>query len=311
MRWDLHGIMIEGLTNDATLAQSWQRSFASLPVAMAVPHLTCQLNIVNSLPLPPDGQPHFRQGDLLHYHVNGHKVIAHFPRFGQLQLDLAQGTTLGHLIPDALHTYGVLEDLIAISLSPHLRRRGLFLIHAFAAVSGGTAVLLVGGIGAGKTTTGMALLNAGWQLLSNDSPLINTSAQVLSYPGLLAAYPETFAQFGATRQLAEEKVKQNGRAKLTIPVTEIWPDAWIEQSPIAAICFPQIEQRPDHALTLLTAAQALTRLLPHAIEQWDKAMIPTHLTTLRRLVEAAPAYILHLSPDVTTIPAILSQRLRD
>lgn len=33
-------------------------------------------------------------------------------------------------------------------------------------------MLLVGGIGAGKTTTGLSLLNAGWQLLSNDSPVV-------------------------------------------------------------------------------------------------------------------------------------------
>ncbi len=310
MRWNLHGIIIDGLSNDATLSRSWQTSFASLPSSTAVSHLNCQLNISDHIPDPPTAKPHFQQGELLHYYVNGDDVIAHFPRFGQLHLDLATGRTEGKLIPEALHTYGVLEDLIAISLTPHLRRRGFFLIHAFAAVYQETAVLLVGGIGAGKTTTGMSLLNAGWQLLSNDSPIINQSAQVLSYPGVLAAYPETYGRFPATAHLAQAQSTQNGRNKLTLPVTDIWPHVWQTQAPIGVILFPQIEAISEHKLTPLTAPQALTRLMPHAIEQWDKAMIPAHLTALRHLVESAPAYILHLSPNVHTIPNTIRNSLQ-
>ncbi len=333
MRWQFHDLTIEGLTNDATLRRNWQESFASLPPGTAVPHLTLRLDVTGSIPAAPPGKPHFRQGGLLHYYVNGNEVIAHFPRYGQLQLNLAEGTTDGRIHPRASHTYGVLEDLIAISLSPHLRRRGLFLLHAFAAVRGDTAVLLVGGIGAGKTTTGMALLNAGWRLLSNDSPVVGEDGQILSYPGLLAAHPETFARFPATKHLADafaqktakdaktakikqEKIQINPRnprqQKITVPAQAIWPGVWQESAPIGAICFPQIEERDNHALEPLTPPQALARLMPHAIEQWDKAMIPAHLARLRQLVEAAPAWILRLGPDVLAIPdALRDTRWRD
>jgi hypothetical protein len=325
MRWQFHQLTIEGLTNDATLQQNWQASFASLPPGTAVPDLSIRLDITGKIPAPPPGEPHFRQGDLLHYYVQGDEVIAHFPRYGQLRLNLAEGTTDGRIHPRAIHTYGVLEDLIAISLSPHLRRRGLFLLHAFAAVWGDTAVLLVGGIGAGKTTTGMSLLNAGWRLLSNDSPIVAADGMILRYPGLLAAYPETFARFPATKHLADNlpdstaesaeaaETKQrkiranscNSWPKITVPAQEIWPNVWQGAAPIGAICFPRIEARDNHALEPLTPPQALARLMPHAIEQWDKAMIPAHLARLRQLVEAAPAYILHLGPDVLAIPAVL------
>ncbi|NKQ35420.1 MAG: hypothetical protein HF973_07360 [Chloroflexi bacterium] len=327
MRWQFHHLTIAGLTNDATLQQNWQESFASLPSGTAVPNLTIHLNVTGHIPPPPPGKPHFRQGDLLHYYVQGNEVIAHFPRYGQLRLNLAEGTTDGRIHPRASHTYGVLEDLIAISLSPHLRRRGLFLLHAFAAVWGDTAVLLVGGIGAGKTTTGMSLLNAGWRLLSNDSPIVGADGMILSYPGLLAAYPETFARFPATKYLADafakktakdaktakitqEKIRENSgnsRQKITVPAQEIWPNVWQDAAPIGAICFPQIENRASHALEPLTPPQALARLMPHAIEQWDKSMIPAHLARLRQLVEAAPTYILHLGPDVLTIPETLRE----
>jgi hypothetical protein len=313
MRWNLHGLIIEGMTQDAGVRDHWRKSFASCPAATASPQLSVALDLVADVPPRPPGEAHFRQGDLLEYYLDGRVAIAHFPRFGQLRLDLANGTTEGRIVSAALATYGVFEDLIAIGLSPHLRRRGLFLIHAFAAVGGhptgmarptGTA-LLVGGIGSGKTTTGMALLNAGWKLLSNDSPILNHSAEVLSYPGLLAAYPDTLTRFDATADLAKTVPAAEGRRKITVAAESIWPDVWIDQAPAGAIFFPHVEARADHTVEPIHSPEALRRLLPHAVEQWDRDMIPEHLRVLRHLVESAPAFELRLGPNVHAIPNAL------
>ena len=322
MQWAFHDLTIEGQSNDALLRERWQLAFASRPVSLAEPELVCVLNLVPEVPPPPPGAPQFRQGDLLAYYLDGNLVTAHFPRFGQLRLDVERSFTEGRLVRAALETYGVLEDLIAIGLSPHLRRRGLFLIHAFAAayassLAGATdeanknfrAVLLVGDIGAGKTTTGLALLNAGWKLLSNDSPILRGS-EALSYPGLLAAYPDTFARFPATAQFATHAIG-NGRQKTTLAAEAIWPNIWLERAPVAAIVFPQIEPRAAHALEPLRPPEALRRLLPHAIEQWDKAMIPLHLALLSQLAQVAPAYRLRLSPDLSALPHLLATLTTD
>jgi len=319
MRWNFHGLIIEGTTNDAALRERWRASFASLTKQSTDtdPDVSFALNFVPSVPSPPVQAPRFRQGELLEYYLDGRTAIAHFPRFGQLRLDLANGTTEGRIVEAALSTYGVFEDLVAIGLSPHLRRRGLFLMHAFAAAtphprplspSGerGAAVLLVGGIGSGKTTTGMALLNAGWKLLSNDSPIINAQAEVLSYPGLLAAFSGDFARFEATAKWAKAAPQLNDRYKLTIAAESIWPDVWIDRAPAGAIFFLQIESRSDQAVEPIRAPEALRRLLPHAVEQWDREMIPEHLRVLRLLVESAPAYVLRLGPNVNAIPTLLA-----
>lgn len=304
MRWQFHDLIIEGNADDATLWQGWLNSFSSLPVVTAVPHLILILQTVANVPAPPSRPPDFQQGDLLHYFVDGNQIIAHFPRYGQLHLDLAAGQTWGKVVPAAGQTYAILEDLVAISLSPHLRRRQKFLLHAFAAAYQGEAVLIVGGIGAGKTTTGLSLLNAGWQLLSNDSPVVVGNGRIQQYPGVLAAYPESFAHFATMAHLVGEvEGEGNGRRqKISVAAESIWPNVWLPEAPIRAICFPQIEPRSDHQLTPIAKPAALARLLPHAVEQWDKPMIPDHLRILRQLVEAAPACILHLAPDVVSIP---------
>ncbi len=308
MIWNFHSLAIEGATNDPALRDHWQASFASRPSISAQPDIRCALNIVSDVPPAPPGEPHFRQGNLLEYYLDGDVVTAHFPRYGQLRLDLSKGTTEGQIVSLALHTYGVIEDLIAIGLSPHLRRRGMFLIHAFAAAHSGRAVLIVGNIGAGKTTTGMSLLNARWKLLSNDSPIIGANGEILSYPGVLAAYPNTFARFAATTHLAANAEPDK---KVIVPAEKVWPEVWLDHAPAAAIFFPKIESRTEHAIEPLTQPEALRLILPHAIEQWDKAMIPAHLALLNQLIQTAPAYHLRLGPDTDTIPAALASALAD
>ena len=96
------------------------------------------------------------------------------------------------------------------------------------------------------------------------------------------------------------------RSKLSFPAQSIWPRVWAEQAQAAAIFFPTIEQREDHVLERLPAPEALRLLLPHAVEQWDREMIPAHLALLTRLAESVPAFLLRLGPEMRTIPEAIS-----
>jgi len=294
------------------LGARWAATFASRPAAAGAPDLRVTLDLVDSVPPAPPAEPHFRQGDLLAYYLDGaDNVVAHFPRYGQVRLNLSAGSSEGELTEAALAAHGVFEDLLAISLSPHLRRRGLFLLHAFAACppEGGGAALIVGDIGAGKTTTGLALLHAGWKLLSNDSPMLAEAAgdiNVLAYPGLLSAYPDTLARFP---ELSPIKSAPSVREKVLFAAEAVYPNVWAEAAPAGGILFPQIEPRPEHALEPLPPAEALRLILPHAIEQWDRALIPAHLALLNRLVQAAPAYRLRLAADTSRLPGVIAAGL--
>jgi len=312
-QWQLHDLVVAGQWQGAALGERWAATFAPCPPASAPADLTVALELVDAVPPTPAAAPDYQQGDLLAYYLDpaSGEVVAHFPRYGQLRLDLAAGYTEGALTAAGLATYGVFEDLLAISLSPHLRRRGQFLLHAFAAcpAPGSAAVLIVGDIGAGKTTTGLSLLHAGWKLLSNDSPILQASeqashagVQVRSYPGLLSAYPDTLARFAELHAL---NTAPGTRHKVLFAAESVYADAWLDSAPAGAIVFPQIEARAAHTLERLSAPDALRLILPHAIEQWDKPLIAGHLALLNRLVQTTPAYRLRLAPDTNNLPATL------
>ena len=316
-RWDLHGLVIEGHWDAAALGERWLATLAPLPAPPETAAIDLTLHLALALAgsvLPaPNRPPDFEQGQLLSYYLDAETVVAHFPRYGQLRLDRAAGATTGELTPAALTTHGVFEDLLAISLSPHLRRRGLYLLHAFAAApasgpAAGRAALITGDIGAGKTTTGLALLHAGWRLLSNDSPILASGDQVrvLAYPGLLSASPDTLARFSELAGLAADPA---ARQKTLFAAEAVYPNVWLNNAPPGALLFPRIEPRAEHALERLAPVDALRMILPHAIEQWDRAASPDHLALLNQLVQRTPADRLRLAPNPDTLPDLIEAAL--
>lgn len=263
-------------------------------------------------PLPvPNGIPVIEEAGRLAYYLDGDRVIAHFVRWGQLHVDLARGRYTAHLSPLGLDTYSVLEDMLIIGLAPLLRRRGLFTIHAFAAARNDQAVLLVGGMGAGKTTTGISLLRAGWSLLSNDSPLLSLQDDhliVAAYPGLLSAHDDSLGWFPELAGILQgpAATHEHTRLKRMFAAEQVYPNVWTGSARPAAICFPEVI--PGLAASYLepvSGRQALVTIIPQSIENWDRPLVGQHLDVLGRLVEVAPAYRLCLAPDVAALPGLL------
>jgi HprK-related kinase B len=102
------------------------------------------------------------------------------------------------------------------------RERGYRLLHASGVSRGGRGVLLSGVSGAGKSTSALHLVEAGFQLLSNDRVLARPDAagvDVRGYPKAPFVNPGTLLHHPRLVSLLEPETRQ---ALSTLPTRELW-----------------------------------------------------------------------------------------
>ncbi len=309
--YHLHTIPIHFQIEDALtarrLASQWTQFRAR--TATDAPPIHISLTTTDTAPPPPD-TPAVSVGPDVSYYRQGDDLTVLFPGWGRFDVQLNGNDIRGRLGRAAVTTYGVLEDMILCALAPLLRRRGFYAIHAFAAAVEGRALLILGDTGAGKTTTGVSLLLQGAQLVANDTPLLHPEIdgrpQLYAYPGLLSAYPDSIIRFPALTHLLEDGQRLAHSEKISFAAETIRPDIWTDQARPAALVFPVIQPGLPHSrLEPMRSFDALQQLISQSIEDWDAATIPAQLRTLRSLVEVAPAWRLHLAPDIPRLPDLL------
>jgi hypothetical protein len=200
-----------------------------------------------------------------------------------------------------------LEDIVFSSLAPLLRRRGLFMIHAFAVERNSQALLIVGRSGSGKTTTGLSLVAHGWRYLANDVVLIRIEDDVvtaLPTPGgigldhnsyeLLSSLPR-FEVFGSGHRF-----KHYFSAPSLV-------SGWASSAPISHILFPGIEVDAENKLSPASQSVTFARLLEASVDRWDRPSLGDHVRALERLCRQAKGYDLRLNRNLAQLPSMLSE----
>lgn len=321
----LHGLDLTFQTPDLPLRERFEQVYGHLPQGPAAEtgvSLAWHIHKLPAAPPPPPGMPVIAEGNLVSYYGAGSLITIRLPKYALVTVDLAQQRLTGAITRSCLDTYGVFEDTLMITLAPLYRRRGWFPLHAFAALAPtGQVALISGATGSGKTTTGLALLEGGWKLLSNDSPLLalqEDQVQVLAYPGQLSAFDDSLARFESLRGFIPEKeeagpaqlnlLAPTGPQKRVFKAEAAFVDPWAVSGKAGGVFFPEVVPGLSQSeLVPLLAKEAFLNLMPQAVEGWDQEMVSPSLRLLNQLVSQVPCYRLRLSPHVAQLPQLISE----
>ncbi len=196
------------------------------------------------------------------------------------------------------------EGLVFLLASEVLRASRLYPLHAAAVERDGRAVLILGSSGAGKSTSLLSLMRAGWRCLSDDHPLICNTVEgprVLPWPARLELTAETGRLFGGLGGVRA----RTGERKFWL-----YPEEWgagvagAAAAP-ALLLFPKVVDWPASSVEAVSSRFALEELLRLGMVVVDREVVAHQFSLLARLARESARARLFFGSDVERLPALV------
>lgn len=177
--------------------------------------------------------------------------------------------------------------------------RGMQLTHAAAVATSSGAVLLVGGAGAGKSTTSLSCLLAGMQFFGDDYCLVTPGPS----PAVHGVYTTAKLQPNGLERLPElrptvRNLDRLDREKAILDLAEAYSGRLGTTAPLRAIVVPRIGRRVG--IEPATPGTVLRAAAPSTVFGLFGATTHT-LAVLARLAQDVPGYVLELGDDVDEV----------
>jgi hypothetical protein len=248
------------------------------------------------------------------YVFYGQRVIFRCrPAAGRIDMAIVAGG-----LADALFAT---QLLLTIGIFETFKRFGRFPLHAGALSRQGRGILLPGTSGAGKSTTTVALVRAGFDFLGDDTVFLSSPSEPASsgfdstditatgFPDQVDVTEHTVLMVPELGHLLEEPLLP-GRGKHSLRVEDVFGSRIVVSCRPALLVFPQVTPGRQSRAEPLDASSALRGLLPNVLLT-DPTFSQAHLDMLGRLVRSVPAFTLLAGSDLDDMASCLSGLLED
>jgi len=199
--------------------------------------------------------------------------------------------------PLALDVYSMLTLTAAFLVG----RLGGALVHAGGVVDPeGRAWLLVGDTHAGKTTTCVSLVSAGWRYLADDQVVLrmdDAGALIVEGWPRRAHLDEGWSEAVVTRTRA------------TLDLRARWGNRWMGRAPLGGVLLPAVDAERPTALAVATDATAFTALVRQSPWLMADRTVAGEVMALLRGAASRPAFSLTLGGDSYARGDVLAERL--
>lgn len=298
-----------------SLLPKFTRAFAHLASApTASPELTICIwdsaSTHTQMPAPPwSWDVRTTRGDIVGYN-NTHIRTAFQTDAGGLSM-LDSSTNVGLFwVQDASHvpyyeTSSPLRRILHWWLSDH----GKQLIHAAALGTPSGGVLLAGPGGAGKSTTALSCVTSKLSYASDDYCVVSIETTPRAY--------SLFSSAKVDRQMllhlphltsAVDRTELVHQEKAVLFLWEHFPENLVRDFPIQAILLPRVENRRETDVSPASPMEGIRALAPSTMVQLAGAGRAAW-QTMTNLFKSVPCYHLHLSPNLTQIPPVITRLL--
>ena len=309
-----HPALVRPTTSDATTLESTADGPASTLGPPREPSLVVEMwdSVRSGVPIgtTPWAADDFRPLGLVEPFCTDRFVTAVDVHTASLSLYDRQTSTARFWLEDAQHmAYWQSASPLRLILSWWAATLGMQLTHVAAVAGARGAALVVGGGGAGKSTTSLSCVTRGLRFLGDDYCLLDPAPPEPTVHRVYATAklrPDAFARLPELLPLARNAARLD-REKAVLDLLPTYADSLAESAPIRAILIPRVTGRFE--VRRASPSAVLRAMAPSTVFGLFGATDGS-LAHLARLSRTVPGYEVELGDDVQgvvdTVTGILS-----